>query len=661
MNFFEHQDKARKKTKLLVFYFLLAILLIILALNAFIYGSIYYTAQYYPDVYPLLYQPIWIFVSGIVLLIILGGTLIKTITLKGGGLSVAKMVKARPLEYHTKDFKEKRLLNIVEEMSIASGVPIPKLFIMDNELGINAFVAGIKPQDTVMVVTKGALDNLNREELQGVIGHEFSHIFNSDMRINIRLISILAGILAIGVIGEMLMRSGVHSGISRATTSTYRTGRRNQASTSIMIVAIGAGVLIIGYIGLFFGRIIKSAISRQRELLADACSVQFTRYPQGLTSAFKRMQLLKVGSKLQTDKVEDISHLCFGEAMSFFFFKSLFATHPPIDKRIKAIDPYNKYGIIEHKPIQQEEIEESQHKKEKPGQDKLKAFLVPVALTMTVQALAKHKETIKQSIGNPTQAHFEYAQKLHRLIPEDILAFARDREKIELLYYALFFTRFSEHETALKKHIGETLPSDQQALIQSAVTLLKPLPEQLLIPIFDISLATFTEHPELIRQEIFERIEVFANLLQPAPFRFAMLTILGRKSHEEKSVSDKPNYYSFDGLENDVALLFSFLLHFSCDNEQDRQAHFEEHITAIFDQAIEKPRIDSFKPIHFRNILAKLNQLAPELKEKLIGSCVDLILKDQTIKTEESELLRAICECLDTPMPLILFKEQSPG
>lgn len=648
MNFFEHQDKARKKTKLLIFYFLLAIVLIVLAINALVYGSILYSAEYYPDVYPLLYQPLWLYITVGVVAVILIGTLTKTLALQGGGLSVAKMVKARPINFHTKDFKEKQFINIVEEMSIASGVPIPKLFVLDNEPAINAFVAGIKPEDTVMVVTKGALEQLNREELQGVVGHEFSHIFNSDMRINIRLMSILAGILAIGVIGELLMRSGFYSSAGRSYRSNSSNNRNN--SGGLAIVAIGAGIMVIGYIGLFFGRLIKAAISRQRELLADACSVQYTRYPQGLTSAFKRMQQSQEGSKLQSDKVEDISHLCFGQAVSFIFFKGLFATHPPLEKRIKAIDPKNQYSILADQTV--EDASQSQEAKQK--EVGLQSVLAPLAITIAAGALEQEKDKIKQSIGNPSDEHFQYAQKIHALIPEQLLELARDKETVELLYYALILTKFNEIK-ALHNHLKQNLSTEQYDIIKQMIEISKNLPPQVLIPLFDISLAAYTEHPPEVREDIFNKVEEFASHLDPAPFRFCMLTILAKKIYDQKNVSDKPKYFSFDPVENDIATFFSFILHFSYDDEQSRLSHFKELTKQLLDKDIEKPIINEFKPFQFRKILAKLNQLAPELKSKLINTCVDLILKDNTIKAEEAELLRAISECLDSPMPLLIF------
>ena len=261
MNFFEYQDKARKKTFSLVVYFLLAILLIILAIDAVVVAAVAYGN---PDIYfprtamgtsinqnalTNLAITTTITVSPIVIGIILIGTLIKTIALRNGGIAVAEMVGAKPISPETVDFLEKRFINIVEEMAIASGVSIPSLYVMENEKAINAFVSGIKPADTVMVVTRGALEQLSRDELQGVVGHEFSHIFNSDMQISLRLMGILGGLLVIGQLGYFLLRY--------LSMNNRRSDDRSDGRIGLMIIIIGVGLFVIGYIGLFFGRLIK--------------------------------------------------------------------------------------------------------------------------------------------------------------------------------------------------------------------------------------------------------------------------------------------------------------------------------------------------------------------------------------------------------------------
>lgn len=644
MNFFEHQDRAHRKTKLLVFYFSLAVLLIIFSINAIVYSAIYFFSDYYPDFRKLLYAPIWVYLSGSVLLVITLGSLFKMFMLRGGGLSVAQMVKARSINFHTNNFEEKRLIHIVEEMSIASGVPIPKLFIMDNEPGINAFVAGVKPEDTVLVVTKGALEHLNRAELQGVIGHEFSHIFNSDMRINIRLMGILAGILVIGVMGEILLRS---AGLSSRGVQARRNSKSNNGGGAAILLLIGAGVMLVGYIGLFMGRIIKAAISRQRELLADSSSVQYTRYPAGLVSAFKKMQKLQNSSVLVSEHVEDISHLCFGEAMSFAMLNKLFSTHPPLEQRIRAIDPQGKYDILPDTPLHEEKKQQNNDGKD----SKIETLLEPLAYTLAAGILAQ-KEEIKNSIGNPNQSHIEYAKKIHSLIPDPLLAVARHKDQVEELYYAMLVKRFPDIET-LMPYIEKNLSFEKKEKFMEITNFLTPMPIEILLPLFDISLPAFSENTKETKKEIFSQIEKFSQLIGPSPFQFALLTILNKRIEKKKVATDQPKYHNLELVEDEVCYLFSFLLDFSHTEEQTKTTLFNETILRLLSKSHKKPIIKQFDPLQFRKILEKLNALSPELKNKLLSSCVDLILNDEKIDFEEAELLRIISECLDSPMPPI--------
>ncbi|WP_370257671.1 M48 family metallopeptidase, partial [Marinobacter nauticus] len=299
--FFQRQASARRNTGLLVVLFLTAVTLITLAVCLVGYMVTRSQTSALPFHYWLLSSH-GLTTAGAVVALIGIGSLVRWVDLAGGGTRVARMVGARAIDPDTRDPEERKLRNIVEEMSIASGVPVPELYVMDHETGINAFVAGYTPGEAVMVVTHGALTQLNRDELQGVVGHEFSHILNGDMRINVRLIALLAGILMIGQIGQFLLRAGFYS----SGRSRNRDGRA-QAAMGL----IGLALMVIGYVGVFFGRLIQSAVSRQREMLADASSVQFTRNPEGIGAALFKIGM-KGGYLDTTSHASDMNHMCFG-------------------------------------------------------------------------------------------------------------------------------------------------------------------------------------------------------------------------------------------------------------------------------------------------------------------------------------------------------------
>jgi len=277
MDFFSRQYRARRTTFRLVVYFAIAVVLIFMAVNALLYVTA--VASTHEQGGGTFLWHIWTPQALLGTLILVGGgSLLEWLRLREGGKAVAEMLGARRIDFATRDSQERQFLNVTEEMAIASGTPVPMLYILDGEMAINAFVAGYNAEQSVLVITQGALAQLSRDELQGVIGHEFSHILNGDMRINMRLLAILAGILAIGQAGGYLMRSVTH---------TSHRSRDNNKNNNVPVVFIfGLGLWLIGYIGLFFGRLIKAAVSRERETLADAASVQFTRQADGLAGAY---------------------------------------------------------------------------------------------------------------------------------------------------------------------------------------------------------------------------------------------------------------------------------------------------------------------------------------------------------------------------------------
>ena len=251
------------------------------------------------------------------LAVILIGSVTKTLELHRGGSAVAEMLDGRLINSNSTDLDERKLLNVVEEMAIASGVPVPQVYVMDNEAGINAFSAGFSTSDAAIGVTRGGMKKLSRDELQGVIGHEFSHILNGDMRLNLRLMGLIFGILCLTVVGRVLLRTR---------------GRKNP------LPLLGLALVIIGWVGVFFGRLIQAAVSRQREFLADASAVQFTRNPGGLAGALKKIGGLASGSQLTSAHALEASHLFFANGMRNSLF-GIMATHPPLPERIRALDP----------------------------------------------------------------------------------------------------------------------------------------------------------------------------------------------------------------------------------------------------------------------------------------------------------------------------------
>ncbi len=353
MNFFEAQERARKSSRLLVWWFLLSVVGVIVvmyfvAIGITSFGSGDQSGTYAaPEVSeigwwdPSLFGIVSLVVGGVILI----GSWIKLAQLSGGGKVVAQSLGGRQVEPTTTDLSERRLLNVVEEMAIASGLPVPEVWIMDEENGINAFAAGTDPSNAVVGVTRGTLERLTRSELQGVVAHEFSHILNGDMKLNMRLMGWIFGLVMLSVLGRIMLES-----------FRFMRGSRDSKGGGIVIAIILAGlaVWVVGSIGVLFARMLQAAISRQREFLADASAVQFTRNPEGIADALKKIGGFSEHGKIFSAKAVEARHMFFAGSG----FNMLMATHPPLEKRILAIDPNWKGQMKEGKadPVRAEEF-----------------------------------------------------------------------------------------------------------------------------------------------------------------------------------------------------------------------------------------------------------------------------------------------------------------
>jgi len=333
MNFFEHQESARRRTRLMLVLYLLAVVAVVVAVDVVIAVAWAWSNLAVIVMQPgvpgwagaLASVPARVHALGILgtLAVILGASVVQTLKLGAGGTAVAEMMGARRVGTKAADLLERRLLNVVEEMSLASGVRVPAVFVMDQEPGINAFAAGNSVSNAAIVVTRGTLESLNRDELQGVIGHEFSHIMNGDMALNVRMLGILAGIVFIGSVGRFMLRS-------------LRGSRNNKGAGGIAL--LGLALFVIGSVGLFFARLIKASVSRQREFLADASSVQFTRNPDGIAGALDQIRASGRGTEMDNRYAEDVAHMFFGQGIRVWL-GGVFDTHPPIEERIRRVHP----------------------------------------------------------------------------------------------------------------------------------------------------------------------------------------------------------------------------------------------------------------------------------------------------------------------------------
>ncbi len=407
-SFFENQDAARRNTSRLVVLFALAVVAIdamLYALAVVLTGGQVDRVTGQAELILDWWQPeLLLQISLLTLAVVALGSLYKISQLRAGGHVVAEALGGTPIPTDTRDREERKILNVVEEMAIAAGLPAPPVYVMEQEPGINAFAAGFSPSDAVIGVTRGCVRQLSRDEFQGVIAHEFSHILNGDMRLNIRLMGVLHGILLIGIIGYFLLRSSMYASI----------GRRNRDNSGMAMLAIGFGLMAIGSVGTFFGTLIKASVSRQREFLADASAVQFTRNPLGIAGALKKIGGYQSGSLMQSPNAPESSHLFFSQGLRGGM-QSLFATHPPLDERIARLDP------------------SWQGAGDTVGQGASET-LAAGAAGFAQQGAAPAEEAAfpfspdgnaVHQIGRPTLAHLDYARKLVEGLPPEVVGAIR--------------------------------------------------------------------------------------------------------------------------------------------------------------------------------------------------------------------------------------------
>lgn len=633
MNFFAQQHKARKRTSLLVLYFLLAVGLIIAAVNATVYLIFYISTDAPQGSEPWFAQPHWIWITSATVLVILFGTVRDLIRLGGGGVAVAEMVGARRISSGTRDPAEQRLVNVVEEMSIASGTPRPALYVMDNEPAINAFVAGYRPTEAVLVVTRGTLEKLNRDELQGVVGHEYSHIFNGDMRLNIRLWGIVSGILLIGQIGHFLLRSLRHSG---------RGSGKSKGQGVAAIFVLGLALFIIGYIGLFFGRLIKAAVSREREFLADASSVQFTRNPDGIAGALWKIKQDTEGSLLVNKHAEDMSHLCFGPSLNFSL-ENLFATHPPLEERIKAVNP----GYLSRRKTVQ--ITATAGTPTAPVMPAAAWGFAGTAQSTVVVTPGQ----VATSIGNLSPAHMNYATSLHAAMPAALLEALREEEGAACAVYGLLL---AGAEIGLQNAIGEIIRArageDTMQQVRAHAQEISRLGAGARLPIINLAIPALKSLSLTARRKFLETVTAIIQVDRRFTlFEFTLLTLLTDHLSESAARSGKVRFFKYEDVLEELRILFTVLARAGTTSLVQVQKIFRQ-VMDTFSRTTGEPAPDASCTVQsFGSALKKLGELSPLLKLSVITACADCVLHDGRAQPAEAELLQAIAVSLDCPMP----------
>ncbi|MGE0485476.1 MAG: M48 family metalloprotease [Gammaproteobacteria bacterium] len=632
MNFYEHQDRARRRTAWLVACFALALIVIIVVLNAVALTVLNATAAQPVSLRSWLAGTTWAWITVAVIGVIGSGSLYTTLRLRGGGAALAGMLGARRIDPGTGDAAERRLQNVVEEMSIASGTPVPALYVLDDEPGINAFVAGTRPTETVMVVTRGALEAFDRQELQGVVAHEYSHIFNNDMALNLRLMGVLAGLMLMAQIGRFMLRSGTHS------------RDRNAGQFAL----VGIAVLVIGYIGLFFGKLIQAAVSRQREFLADASAVQFTRDNQGIASALWKIGKAVDGSHLANRHADDIGHFCFGTPVEHAF-AGLLATHPPIATRIRAVCPgfqprTTTPSITPPPPATR-------------AAAGMAGFVAaPTAggrgATFDDSVAVIDGAAVAASVGTVNPRQHAFAQAVTDALPATLVERLHAPDGALEVLCALLVTAAARdaHDAVFALVVGHdaSLVADLDRLVGEV----RALPAATRLPLAQLALPALKRLESAARRRIVTLVRsIIVADRQYTVFEFALLCLLRDHLADEATRKPPTRWFSFAAVDEALRVLLSALA---------RHGHADEATAAVAYRRAWQPfglgeagllAREACSMSDLGRALERLAGLSPLLKKNVIQAAADCVIADGKVTVAEGELLQAVALTLDCPLP----------
>ncbi len=631
MNFFERQAAARRTSTRLVVLFALAVIGIVLVVDFAMFITFGGGAGGL------------IFTTLLTLAIIGFGSLYRIASLRGGGEPVALQFGGVPVPEATTDTQLRRLRNVVEEIAIASGVPVPKIYVLEHEGAINAFAAGYSPSDAVIAVTRGALDKLNRDELQGVIAHEFSHVLNGDMRLNIRLIGVLFGILMLGLIGRKILQ---HGG-----------GRGGRGAGAVLIAALIA--LAVGYIGLFFGRMIKAGVSRTRESLADASAVQFTRQTTGLAGALKKIAASGAGSTLtQRGDAEEVSHMLFGDGVGF---SGLLATHPPLLQRIQALEPSFRADQLEAlrrrwhitPPTSLDESPPSASPERRSPLPILPVLLPGIATQLNVTP-----PMVAAQVARPSPEDYKRADSIVASIPDEIRELAKQREAVMPLLLGLLLDAEPQLRAKQRTEIEARLGAETAASAQRLkVDKLDPLHPMLRLPLAALAFPVLRLRPRPELDAFMDTVHAAVNADgQVSLFEYC----LGRLLEVQVRESLDPSRYARFGRRKtgSVKQEFSTLLAVVAQAGHEDAGDAQRAYLAGMQRVLPRDHVPYAPPadgvLALDAVWEPLDALDPLAKQVMVEAITAAVSHDGRVTVAEAELLRTICGGLHCPLPPML-------
>ncbi len=622
MDFFEEQEQARKRTKWLVLWFILGVVGVVVAVDLllfFVIGG--------GEAFGIL-VPASIGTAGV----ILAASGYKTMQLNGGGAVVANDLGGRLVMPGTTDFEEKRLLNVVEEMAIASGMPVPQVYLMDGEEGVNAFAAGTEPSNAVIGVTRGCLQRLSRDELAGVVAHEFSHILNGDMKLNMRLMGMVFGLLVLSMLGRGLVE------LLRFQRFSSRRGNDREGNGAVMVLfLLGLGLIVIGSLGVFFGRMIQAAVSRQREFLADASAVQFTRNPDGISGALKKIGGLAMGSRMSSPKASEASHMFFSGGGLFSFGM---ATHPPLALRISKIEESwdGEFSESQLRPVAKGRGLDRQ---EQRGGQKGPLGGLPVVVGMAEM----------EAMGEGTRRQVKTGQEIYEAMDPEWRRACHDREEAQALIFGLLLAEDDELRAGEISFLEKSAGKDAQVLALKWQEKVWGLHSARKIALIDLALPTLRSLSGLEYQRFLEVTRwLIASDARVDLFEFMIQRVIERHlgSHFEQRGFQKVHYREFGKLWKEANVLVSVLCELGGESEEGAERAYRA-ATEGWPSVYKREKMGSLEDLG--SVLDCFDRAAPLVKRELLICCGKAAACDGKLSSEEAEMLRAIADAIGCPIP----------
>jgi Zn-dependent protease with chaperone function len=641
VDFYARQELARRQTRWLLLAFLVSVALVVAAIDIIV---IVLLGASDPEASPVRAV---VFTTVASLAIICGASLFKTLSLRSGGGVVARSLGGARVERNTRDPALRRLHNVVEEMAIASGVTMPEVYVLENEDGINAFAAGNSPADAAIAVTRGAATLLTRDELQGVVAHEFSHVLNGDMRLNLRLLGWTFGLLAIAIIARIVMQTAPSSGRSR-----------RDGAGALLLAALA--IMVLGYIGVFFGRLLQAAVSRHRERLADASAVQFTRNPGGLTGALLKIAGVSSGSRLASPEAEEVAHMLFAAGLP-----RLFATHPPLEERLQELDPTFRASELPARAAAA--AREAQRLRQLEASSTGPAARAPreavsAHAAMPMAALASEAASIAAQAGTIASEQVRYAAQVREAIPEGVREFVDSADHARALTLAVLVSKTPEVQAAQRRVLEDAYGAEIAAHVLAQQGLAEALEPRLRLP------AVQQLFPSLRRLSLAERQklrDVVGRLAladaRVDVFECCLSLLLAASLYDELEAGAQHGSASLLQEIDAIHVLFCVLAAQGTHDATLAARAYEAGISVVLPE--HRPAFGDVAdwPGALRDALARLVHLRPFAKKVLIEGLVRCIAHDRTLAVAEAELLRTVCAVLHCPLPPILGSAARTG